>query len=65
MIAPCSQSLMHNPCTGQFAMCPHTSGSIFTALEIINTTKYGVWAKSPSGYICIKGSSGREYCKKV
>ena len=43
----------------------YKSGTIFTALEIINTTKYGVWAKSPSGYICIKGLSGREYCKKA
>ena len=43
----------------------YKSGTIFTALEIINTSKYGIWGKSPSGYICIKGSSGREYCKKV
>lgn len=38
-------------------------GTIFTALEIINN-KYGTWAKSPSGYICIKGASGREYCTR-
>ena len=32
MIAPCSHSLMHNPCTGQFSMCPHKFPSIFTAI---------------------------------
>lgn len=42
----------------------YKSGTIFTALEVINTSKYGLWAKSPSGYICIKGKSGREYCIK-
>lgn len=42
----------------------YKSGTVFTALEVINTTKYGLWAKSPSGYICIKGKSGREYCIK-
>lgn len=41
----------------------YKKGIIFTALDIINN-KYGVWAKTPSGYVCIKGQSGRIYCKK-
>ena len=32
--APCSQILTHNPCTGQFSICPQASGSIFTAIII-------------------------------
>lgn len=35
----------------------------FTAQEIIKSgNEY--WAKSPSGYICLKGASGKVYCKK-
>lgn len=40
----------------------YKKGTVFTALQIIN--KNGVWAKTPSGYICIKGTSGKVYCKK-
>lgn len=39
----------------------YKSGTVFTALEIINNN--GVWAKTPSGYICIKDSK-QTYCKK-
>lgn len=35
----------------------------FTAQEIIKNSNE-VWAKSPSGYVCIKGASGKVYCKK-
>ena len=44
------------------AYAVYKKGTVFTALEIINEN--GVWAKSPSGYICIKGASGKVYCKK-
>jgi len=41
----------------------YKKGTEFTAQEIIqNGNEY--WAKSPSGYICLKGGSGKIYCKK-
>lgn len=41
----------------------YKKGTEFTAQEIIKSgNEY--WAKSPSGYICIKGSSGKVYCEK-
>lgn len=40
----------------------YKEGTIFTAKKIINQN--GIWALSPSGYICIKGESGTVYCKK-
>lgn len=40
----------------------YKKGTVFTALEIINKDG-SVWAKSPSGYICIKGMK-RTYCSK-
>lgn len=39
-------------------------GTIFTALSIINNNDGSVWAKTPSGYICLKDKSC-VYCKKV
>ena len=41
----------------------YKAGTVFTALEIVSNS-YGVWGRSPSGWICIKGASGKEYCKK-
>lgn len=41
----------------------YKKGTIFTAREIINQN--GIWAKTPSGYVCIKGKSGTIYCKKI
>lgn len=41
----------------------YKTGTIFTAQEIINQN--GVWAKTPSGYVCIKGASGTVYCSKI
>ena len=40
----------------------YKKGTTFTAQKIIN--KNGVWAKTPSGYVCIQGTSGKVYCKK-
>lgn len=42
----------------------YKTGTVFTAYEIINNN-YGTWAKTPSGYVCIKGASGRVYCSKI
>ena len=40
----------------------YKKGTIFTASEIINQN--GIWGKSPSGYICIKDTNSKIYCKK-
>ena len=42
----------------------YKKGTVFTALEIINNN-YGKWAKTPSGYVCIKGSDGITYSEKI
>lgn len=42
----------------------YKKGTIFTALEIINN-EYGKWAKTPSGYVCIKGSDGITYSEGI
>ena len=41
----------------------YKKGTIFTAKEIIKDNNY-VWAKSPSGYICLEDSNTK-YCEKV
>lgn len=41
----------------------YKAGTVFTAQQIINQN--GVWAKTPSGYVCIKGASGTVYCTKL
>lgn len=46
------------------AKAQYKKGTTFTALEIIDNGKNGIWAKTPSGFICIKGSSGKIYCEK-
>ncbi len=42
----------------------YKKGTFFTALDVI-TNNYGVWARTPSGYVCIKGASGTVYSSKV
>lgn len=44
------------------ALAIYKKGTEFTASKI--EKKNGVWAKTPSGYVCIKGASGKVYCKK-
>lgn len=41
----------------------YKKGTVFTAQEIVNN-RYGTWAKTPSGYVCIKGQSKTVYCVK-
>lgn len=49
--------------TNPNAYAVYKKGTIFTALEIIQN-KYGTWAKTPSGFVCIKGASGKYYCEQ-
>lgn len=50
--------------TGDDDFAIYKKGTIFTALEIIDN-EYGKWAKTPSGYVCIKGSDGITYSEKI
>ena len=42
----------------------YRKGTKWTCLER-KDKGYGLWGRSPSGWICIKGKSGTEYCKEV
>lgn len=45
------------------ALAVYKKGTIFTALEIIENNS-GTWAKTPSGFVCIIGASGKVYSDK-
>ena len=45
------------------AYAVYKKGTIYTALEVIRNV-YGVWARTPSGYVCMRGVSGTYYAKK-
>ena len=53
----------HATSTSANANAVYKAGTVFTALEIVSN-EYGVWGRSPSGWICIKGASGTVYCDK-
>lgn len=44
------------------AYAVYKAGTVFTARNIINKADNSIWAETPSGYVCIRGASGREYC---
>lgn len=46
------------------AYAVYKEGTIFSCLQKIEND-YGVWAKTPSGYICLIGASGKVYCEEV
>lgn len=46
------------------ALAVYKKGTIFTALDIVKKNN-AVWAKTPSGYVSIKGESGTLYSKKL
>jgi len=53
----------HATSTNLNSNAAYKKGTEFTAQEIIkNGNEY--WAMSPSGYVCLKGASGKVYCKK-
>ena len=41
----------------------YKKGTIYTALEVIKN-KYGVWARTPSGYVCMEGASKTKYARR-
>ena len=41
----------------------YKKGSIYTALDVIRN-EYGIWARTPSGYVCMEGISGTKYARR-
>ena len=41
----------------------YKKGTIYTALEVIRNS-YGIWARTPSGYVCMQGISGTKYARR-
>lgn len=46
-----------------YAYAVYKKGTIYTALDVIRNQN-GIWAKTPSGYVCMEGKSGTRYAKK-
>ena len=45
------------------AYAVYKKGTVYTALDVIKNN-YGVWARTPSGYVCMRGTSGTYYARK-
>lgn len=45
------------------AYAVYKKGTIYTALDVIKNN-YGIWARTPSGYVCMRGNSGTDYARK-
>lgn len=54
----------HATSTNPYAYAAYKKGTKFTVYEFLDKG-YGLWGRSPSGWICIKGQSGRIYCEEV
>ena len=46
------------------SLAVYKKGTIYTALEVIKNS-YGVWARTPSGYVCMEGASTTKYARKI
>lgn len=47
------------------ANAQYQNGTIFTNLKTIRATNGSIWAKTPSGYVCLISSKGTVYCTKI
>ena len=54
----------HATSTNPYAYAVYRKGTKFTVYEFLDKG-YGLWGRSPSGWICIQGQSGRIYCEEV
>ena len=54
----------HATSSNPYAYAVYKKGTKFTCYEI-KDEGFGLWGRSPSGWICIKGQSGTVYCKEV
>ena len=46
------------------AYAVYRKGTRFTCYELVDLGR-GIWARTPSGYVCVRGKSGTIYCKEV
>ena len=46
-----------------YAYAIYKKGTVYTALDVIKNEN-GIWARTPSGYVCMMGVSGTEYAKR-
>ena len=54
----------HATSTNPYSYAVYKKGTRFTCYET-KDKGFGLWGRSPSGWICIKGQSGTIYCKEV
>ena len=60
-LTPDGQKNAYNQNPNAYAV--YKKGTIYTALDVIKNN-YGVWARTPSGYVCMRGASGTYYARK-
>jgi len=54
----------HATSTNPDAYAVYKKGTRFTCYELVDLGR-GVWARTPSGYVCVRGKSGTVYSKEV
>ena len=54
----------HATSTNPDAYAVYKKGTRFTCYELVDLGR-GVWARTPSGYVCVIGKSGTVYCEEV
>lgn len=54
----------HATSTNPDAYAVYRKGTRFTCYELVDLGK-GLWARTPSGYVCVIGKSGTVYCEEV
>ena len=54
----------HATSTNPNAPAIYRKGTRFTCYELVDLGK-GIWARTPSGYVCVIGKSGTVYCEEV
>ena len=55
----------HCTSTNKNAQAQYKSGTIFTNQKTVKAVNGSIWAKTPSGYVCLVSSKGTMYCSKV
>ena len=45
------------------AYAVYKKGTVYTALDVIRNEN-GIWARTPSGYVCMEGISGTKYARR-
>ena len=55
----------HATSTNPNAWAVYREGTIFTVFETAIENDGRIWGRTPSGWITLKGATGKEYCRKV